>query len=263
MNNKILTFFGFTRMPFSKDLKVDEIFKSSMISGLLGMFELGISTEDMMLLYGEIGCGKSVALRLFLESLDSNKYYPMYLKSSRMKTSHLYNSILVAVKIEPPFRIYAAKRAYEKIISEFRKKPVIILDDAQELTDDALLELKNLVSFDVDSKNRLCIILSGQPEIAEKLKFSLFAPVMQRIRLQYQANSMTLEETCQYIEHQINISGKETSIFTDDAKAEIFKRSNGIPRLVNKECYKALIVACTKEREIVEPSILPPSDSYE
>lgn len=260
MNNRVLTFFGLTKMPFTKDIEVSDIFKSSMTDGLLGMFELGLFTEDMMLLYGEIGCGKSVALRLFLDSLDANKYYPLYLKSGKMKISHLYNAILDGMKVDPPFRLHAAKRLYEKVISDFRKKPVIILDDVQDLTDDAILELKNLVSFDVDSKNRLCIILSGQSEIADKLNFSLFAPVMQRIRLIYQAHNMSLEETCQYIDHQLKTCGKETSMFTDDAKAEIFKRSNGTPRLVNKECFMSLIVACAKEREIIEPSILPPAD---
>jgi len=261
MNSKLLTFFGLTKTPFTKEIQTQDILKSSMITGLLGMFELGIPTEDIMLLYGEIGSGKSYALRLFIESLDSNKYYPLYLKSSGMNVSHLYNAILSGIKVEPPFRLYAVKRLYEKVIPEFKKKPVIILDDAQDLTDKALLELKNLVNFDVDSKNKICIILSGQPEIADKLKFSLFASVMQRIRLQYQTHNMSLEETCQYIDHHLKICGKETSLFTDDAKAEVFKRADGIPRLVNKECYRALIAACAKERDIVEPSILPPADS--
>jgi type II secretory pathway predicted ATPase ExeA len=261
MNNRFLKFFGLTKMPFSKEINVQEILKSDMINGLLGMFELGISTEDIMLLYGEIGCGKSAALRLFIESLDGNRYYPLYLKSSGMKVSHLYNAILSGIKVEPPFRLFAAKRLYEKVITEFKKKPVIIMDDAQDLSDVALLELRNLVSFDVDSRNRLCVILSGQSEIAEKLKFSLFAPVMQRIRLQYQAYGMSIEETCQYIDHHLKICGKDSRLFTDDAKAEIFKRTDGIPRLVNKECYKALIAACTKKRDIVELSILPPEDT--
>ncbi len=263
MNNKLLTFFGLTRMPFSKEIPTGDIFKSGMIDGLLGMFELGISTEDIMLVFGKIGCGKTIALRLFMGSLDTNKYYPLYLKSSGMNIPHLYKSILCGMKVEPPSRLYGVKKLYEKIIPESRKKPVIILDDAQDLTDDALLEIKNLVSFDADSRNRLCVIVSGQMEIADKLKFSLFTPLMQRIRLQYQANSMGLEETCQYIDHQLSICGKESSIFTDDSKSEIFKRTNGIARLVNKECFKAIIAACAKGREIVEPSILPPPDLQE
>ena len=64
MNSKLLTFFGLTKTPFTKEIKTQEILKSSMITGLLGMFELGIPTEDIMLLYGEIGSGKSYALRL-------------------------------------------------------------------------------------------------------------------------------------------------------------------------------------------------------
>ncbi len=257
MNNKLLTFFGFTKMPFTKDIKVQDIFRSVMMKELHSMFELGLPTEDIMMIFGEIGSGKSVALRLFIESLDTNKYYPIYLKSCGMNIFNLYSAILSSIKVEPPFHLFTAKKLYEKVISESRKKPIIILDDVQELTDDALLEMKNLVSFDVDSRHKLCIIISGQTEIAERLKFSLFASVMQRIRLKYHVKTMSLPETCQYIDHQLKISGKQNSIFTDDAMAEIFKRTNGIPRLVNKECYRAVITACTKEREIIEPSILP------
>jgi len=257
MNNKLLTFFGFTRMPFTKDIKVQDIFRSAMIKELHSMFELGISTEDIIMIFGEIGSGKSVALRLFIESLDANKYYPIYLKSCGMNTFNLYNAILSSIKVEPPFHLFTSKRLYEKNISESRRKPIIILDDVQDLTNDALMEIKNLVSFDADSRHRICIIISGQMDIAERLKFSLFASVMQRIRLKYHVKGMSLEETCQYIDHQMKISGKETSVFTDDAMAEIFKRTNGIPRLINKECYQAIIIACTKRREIIEPSILP------
>ncbi len=261
MNNKLLTFFGFTKTPFTKEIETDEIFKSDIINELHSMFELGIPTEDIMLIFGEIGCGKSAALRLFFESLDVNKYYPIYLKSCGMNAACLYSAILTGKKIEPPYRLFNAKRLYEKVVSESRAKPVVILDDAQDLADDALLEIKNLVSFNADSTNRLCVIISGQMEIAEKMRFSLFAPVMQRIRLKFQVKGMGLEETCRYIDHRLKICGKDTPIFTDDAMAEIFKRSNGIPRLVNKECYTAIIAACAKKRDIIEPSILPPQDS--
>ena len=260
MNNKLLTHFGFTAMPFTKNLRVENIFKSCMIQGIHGMFELGISTEDIMLISGDVGCGKSVALRLFIESLDCNIYYPLYLKSSRMNAAHLYNAILTGLKIEPPFQLQAAKMLYEKVIPEFRKKPVIILDDVQDLSDGAMLEIKNLVSFEADSKNRICVIMAGQSEIAEKLKFSLFTPIMQRIRLQYHAIGMGIEETCKYIQHNLTVCGKETTLFTDDAKAEIFKRTNGIPRLVNKECFRAIIAGCAKGSLLIEPSILPPPE---
>ena len=237
-------------MPFSKEIPVNDIFKSNMINGLLGMLELGIPTEDIMLISGKIGCGKTIALRLLIGTLDNSKYYPLYLKSSGINIPHLYKSILCGMKIEPPSRLYYVKRLYEKTIPEFRKKPVIILDDAQDLTDEALLEIKNLVSFDADSSNRLCVIISGQMELVDKLNFSFFSPLMQRIRLQFHAGSMDLEETCRYIDHQLNICGKDNSIFTDDSKSEIFKRTNGLARLVNKECYKAIIAACTKGKEI-------------
>jgi type II secretory pathway predicted ATPase ExeA len=247
-------------MPFVKGLLVKEIFQSNMISGLLTMFELGIATEDIMLTFGDIGCGKSMALRLFIDNLDCNKYFPLYLKSGKMKTTALYKAILTGLKIEPPFRLSDAKILYEKVITEHKKKLILILDDAQDLADDALLEIRNLVSFDVDSTNRICIIIAGQPEIFEKLKYSLFAPVMQRIRLKYQASGMSLKETCKYIEHNLSVSGKANSLFTDDAKSEIFKRTGGIPRLVNMECYKAIIAACMEVKDIIEPSSMPPAE---
>lgn len=227
--NNILTHFGFTKMPFVKNIAATEIFKSESIDGLLGMFNFGISTEDIMLAFGEIGCGKTVALRLFINSLDKNKYHPLYIKTGRMNASHLYNAICSGIKIKSPSRYAAARNVYEKAISSFREKIILIMDDAQDMHDDALLEIRNLVNFEVDSQNRICIILSGQPELEEKLRYKPFAPVKQRIRLTFNAMSMNLEETCRFINHQLELVQSKPNVFTDDAKSEIFKRSNGLP----------------------------------
>lgn len=263
MTDKILSFFGFTRIPFSKTIPTREVFKSSMLEGLFAMFNLGVENEDILLVYGGVGCGKTVALRLFMQNLDSSRYHPVYIKGGNMNAGALYKNILTSLKVEPPSRSFAARKVYEKTINESRKKPVIILDDGQDLQDDALSELKTMVNFDTDSSNKLTIVLAGQPELYDRLGFTLFAPVMQRIRLSYNLGSLNLEETCRYINHQLTICGADNSIFTDDANSEIFKRSGGVPRIINRECFKAIIIASAKGKNIIEPSVLPAPDLQE
>ena len=185
LKGKLLTFFGFTRMPFVKEVSTGDIFPTEMSNSLPGMLDFGLTTEDIMLVYGEVGCGKSVALRLFMESLDTSRYAAVYIKCGGIYPAHLYQAILLGLKIEPAFRLHAVKRQYEKYVGELNKKPVIVLDDAQDLSDEALCEIKHLVSFEADSKHRVCVVLSGQIELSEKLSFSLFSALAQRIRLQH------------------------------------------------------------------------------
>ena len=86
-------------------------------------------------------------------------------------------------------------------------------------------------------------MLAGQPELRELLKYATFAAVRQRIRISFHMLPMTLPETCTYIDHHTARCGRPTSIFADDAKADIHRHAGGLPRLVNALCYRSILHA--------------------
>lgn len=248
----VLDYYGLTNMPFGKEIAVEDIFKTSQINNSSAMIELGLANEDIILLTGSVGCGKSVALRMFTDNLDQNKYLPIYLRGNNMNQVELYKFILQELKIEAPRSRIKVKTLYFRTVMESSKKPVVIIDDAQDMAEEALLSIKAMVNFDQDSASRICFVLAGQPELRETIRFSHFESLRQRIKLSVHLSGMGLEETCGYIDHSLKIAGRSSSIFSDSAKSEIYNRSEGISRQVNKVCYQAIVNGAINKCDIID-----------
>jgi len=256
MVNLVLDFFGFSKMPYGKDITLNDIFETKSFIEARAMLRFGVSQEDIILLSGPVGAGKSVVLKSFIGELDTNRYTPVYLRGNSLSAGELYRSILSELKVEPPYFSQKAKMLFFKAIPELNKKPVVIIDDAQDLEDSALKDIKSMVNFDFDSKNLVTFVLAGQNELCDKLKYVDFMPTMQRIRISHKMGTMTLEETCAYIDHRTKICQSNQIIFADDAKSEIHKRTGGLPRLVNHICYNTILKAVAKGVKIIESSNL-------
>ncbi|MBN2882955.1 MAG: AAA family ATPase [Clostridia bacterium] len=254
---QVLTFYGMQTMPFGKDIHTSEVFQALALKDAQAMLEMGLETEDILLLTGPVGCGKSVTVRHFMASLDNNRYIPIYIQGQIKSVTELYKMILKGLLIEPPFSPTKAKILYIKSIMEMKKKPVIIIDDAQDMADQSLLAIKSLVNFAQDSSNKVTILLSGQPELKDKLTYSMFAAIRQRIKLDISLNPMSLEETCRFIDHFLAICGRQVSVFSDNAKSEIFRMASGIPRVVCRICFKALIQGTIKKRDVIDSGDIP------
>jgi len=254
---QVLNFYGLSCMPFGKEIHSSDIFQTAALKDAYAMLELGVETEDILLLSGPIGCGKSVTIRYFISSLNSNLYVPVYIQGQIKSASDLCKMILKELLIDPPFSPAKVKALYSKSVMEMNKKPVIIIDDAQDLMDAPLLSIKALINFEQDSRNKVTVLLAGQPELKDRLSFSLFSSIRQRIKLDIFLNSMSLEETCRYIDHSLKICGRPSSVFSDNAKAEIYKISSGIPRVITRVCFKALIQGTIRKTEIIDSGDIP------
>jgi len=102
MREAILTHYGFSHLPFGKDIAESTIFPTEELSRTAAMLELGIESEDVMLLSGPIGCGKSLIIRHGLTGLDTNRYQPIYLRGNISTEGELVKALLRGMKIEPP-----------------------------------------------------------------------------------------------------------------------------------------------------------------
>jgi len=252
MKNTVLDFFGFSQIPFSKVLSPKQLFHSHEYKEAFAQLEYGIPVEDIMLLSGPIGCGKSAVLNALIQSLDPNRYSPIYIRGNSLSAAELYKTILSGLDHKPPYSSGASKRLFYKLIPELSKKPVIFVDDAQEVKESALLALKSMVNFGSDSENRITFILCGQPELKSTLKYSQFLSLKQRIRLFFHMQGLSLQETCAYIDHQTKIAGKPTPVFADDAKVKIHHSAEGIPRRINLISYRSIVNAALNEISIID-----------
>jgi general secretion pathway protein A len=253
----VLDFYGLKHMPFGKDVSVENIFSTEQIENTSAMLKLGITDEDIILLTGPVGSGKSVTVRTFTANLDQNSFIPIYLQGNNMNQVELYKSILLEMKTEAPRSRIKVKNLYFKTVAEATKKPVVIIDDAQDMSEEALLSIKAMVNFNQDSASRICFILVGQPELKETISFCQFESLRQRIKLNVHLKGMGLENTCAYIDHSLKTAGRENTIFSDSAKSEIFNRSEGISRQVNKLCYQAILGGAINKCDIIDSKDLP------
>ena len=186
-----------------------------------------------------------------------------YVRGAGLSAAGLVKTILHELKIDPPFFTGQASQLFFKTIPELHKKPVVIIDDAQDLAAAALTAIKSMVNFHFDSRTNITFILAGQPELRELLKYAPFAAVRQRIRISYHMPPMTLPETCSYIDHHTARCGRPAAIFADDAKADIHRHAAGIPRLVNALCYRSILHAAANDIRIISATNIVTDDLFD
>jgi len=120
------------------------------------------------------------------------------------------------------------------------------------MQESALLSVKDLVNFDSDSESRITFVLCGQPELRETLRYSRLASVHQRIRHWVEFSGLSLKDTCDYIDHAVTLAGRPSPVFSDNAKAQIHKRSLGIPQPINRICLLTLFEGAAQKRSIID-----------
>jgi type II secretory pathway predicted ATPase ExeA len=256
LDTTVLDFFGFSRLPFSKSLAAGQAFTTESFREAAARLTFAIGEEDFFLLSGAVGVGKSVVLHSFICELDTNRYTPLYIRGASLSDGELFKAILAGLDREPPRFSQTAKRLYFSVVPELTRKPLVILDDAQDLKESALMSLKAMANFGCDSQSKIAFILSGQPELRARLRLSQFLPLLQRIRLSFHMKPMSLEETCRYIDHHTSTAGALSPLFSDSAKADIHRHAEGIPRAVNSVGYRSIIAAAVKQRKVIDSADL-------
>lgn len=256
----IKNFFGLHKMPFSKLIGVNELYRSSSFQEACARMQIGLENEDVVLLSGAVGSGKSNVLRYFTHNLDTNAYRCIYIAADEFKIGEIAKRALTALNIEVPYSGASAIRKLQQTIIKLNRekalKPLLIIDEIQELPTSTLVSLKNLLNYNMDSEILLFLILCGQNSIYEKLGYPQLESLSRRIRIRYTLRPLSVEETGYYISHQMKVCGVEQSLFSDDTKAAIFQHSKGILADINALCFELLIYAAAQSKQIVEPSML-------
>jgi general secretion pathway protein A len=130
------------------------------------------------------------------------------------------------------------------------RETVLIIDEAQDLTNELLEQVRLLSNLETDERKLLQIVLMGQPELRERLNDHALRQLRQRITVRYHLNPLTRAEVAQYVQHRLRVSGAQGGpYFTWGALWRIYHYSGGIPRLVNAVCDKALLAGFVEQSE--------------
>ena len=254
-------FYGFTRVPFSRTIATQDLFPTAGQKELNARLAYLVRERGLGLVTGDIGSGKSTAVRTFAASLDFNRYLVVYLANPTTGMTGLYRDLVVSLGYEPPFskpRLVARIRtALEELNVTKHRAPVVVLDEAHLLTQPMLEQLRLLFSDKMDSQSLATLVLVGHPDLRRTLHLSVHEAFTQRLAVRYHLGPLDLQETIGYIKHQVRIAGYTAgTLFTDDAIQRIFEYTKGIPRRINQVCTTALMAGLIDQKSVLDESTL-------
>ena len=219
--------------------------------------------RGFVLLSGEIGSGKTLVTHLLLQHLEDHAQIAL-VRNTHLNSSQLIRLICDEFSIQTP--THADKAGMLLAINQFLiqqlaedRLVVVIIDEAQNLSDKVLEELRMLSNLETSSEKLLQIVLVGQPELRDKVSQPHLEQLRQRIALSYHLEPLTLEEITNYINHRLTVAaaeGGQKAQFTLEAIAKVARFSRGTPRIINGLCDNALLYGFTaKTHTIDEPLI--------
>jgi len=241
-------FFGFKEKPFKLVPNPAYLFLSKSHEEALAHLNYAISQGDGFVeITGEVGTGKTTLCRAFLENLDEDTV-AAYIFNPKLGPKQLIKSINDEFGIK-----YDADNTKDLIdkLNAFlmhnkavNKRVLILIDEAQNLSNTVLEQLRLLSNLETTKEKLLQIILVGQPELAQMLDSYELRQIGQRINLRYRILPLNFKETIEYIQYRINIASQRTGVKFDRAAfRHIYKHSRGIPRVINIACDRALLTA--------------------
>lgn len=248
-------YFSFTREPFSRELSPAEVFISKGHHELLARLRHAIETGSLAVITGQVGSGKSTAIRSIMQSLEASRYRYIYLASSELSPAEFYKSLLYQVNVQPGRGFSENKRLVAQAMLELHQKgikPVAVIDEAQELTVKMLSEIRFVLNYQTDSFSPLMVILAGQPQLAEILRLQVLECIRQRINVHYRLPCLEENEISAYILHHLKVAGLDKQIFTDAAVQLIYQFSKGIPRRINNICRYAIVAAVVADSPTID-----------
>lgn len=244
--------------PFSKELNTSCCYESRSYKEALARLELMIQNRYLGVLTGEVGGGKSTLIRRLFAGLDDMTYAPIYLCKAGLKPRDFYGTMLTHMGVEPCYNVGKARQQWEDALqartAQGERMLVVVVDEAHEMSDAMLSELRFVMNHNMDSYSLFPLILVGQPELRKILRLKKHEATVQRIGMQYHLTAMTKEETYNYIRHHMKVAQIELPIFAEGAMQRVYAASQGLPRVTNQICAQTLLDVSSKELEVIEES---------
>jgi len=264
-----LEFFGFKEEPFKLTPDINYFFASEAHQKSFEYLEYFLKSEEgFAVLIGEPGTGKTITLRKFINTFNGEAVFA-YILFPRLSPEELFRYILQdfgvdTSKEEDKNTLFLKLRDLLIELRKKNKKAVVIVDEAQDIPDETLEELRLLSNLETDDMKLLQIVLSGQPELERKLNSTAFQQLKQRITVYFKLRPLSKEEVRQYVNYRLKKAGGDKVEVTNKAISLLHKFSKGIPRLINAIMERAIMAAyLDKSFTINEKHIKRAFDSLE
>jgi type II secretory pathway predicted ATPase ExeA len=256
------SFYGLKENPFNVNPDPRFLYLTKQIEEALTGLMYGIQTrKGFITLTGEVGTGKTTLVNRLLDWLHHRKSRTAFLFNSRINSNQLFDFILAEFDIpcDSKSKSQQLMKLNSWLLDRYRmgETVVLIIDEAQNLTYPVMEEIRLLTNLETSTEKLLQIILSGQPELEEKLKLPQLRQLRQRIMLRCKTAALSKEQTQSYIVERLKIAGAPSeAIFSPAAVDAIHIYSLGIPRVINLLCEHALVNGFVEQQRPIQPKII-------
>lgn len=254
-------FFGLHEKPFSIAPDPRYLYMTDQHREALAHLLFGIGDEGgFILLTGDIGTGKTTICRSLLNQLPDNADIA-FIVNPRLSVNELLQSICDELGVE--YTDSSSVKVLVDGLNQFLlegyasgRNTILIIDEAQNLADEVLEQLRLLTNLETSEKKLLQLILLGQPELNDKLAQDNLRQLAQRVTARFHLQPLSADETTAYIKHRLHIAGFRGELFSRAALKHIHNESRGVPRLVNVICDRSMLGAYTKDSIDIEYPIV-------
>jgi type II secretory pathway predicted ATPase ExeA len=227
----------------------------------LACLEYGISSrKGFTVLTGEVGTGKTTLLRRALGSFSGRRVSTAFVFNPRLDVLDFLEFVLTDFGLVPANRTKSGMllQLNRWLIERYRMDEtcVVVVDEAQNCSWELLEEIRLLTNLETSSEKLLQIVLSGQPELEEKLRQPSVRQLRQRVALWCRTQPLTESQTHAYVAERLRIAGATWQIFSPEALDLVHRYSRGIPRIINLLCENSLIVAYVEQVQQVTAAIV-------
>jgi general secretion pathway protein A len=254
-------YFGFRERPFSitpdpRFFYTNPRYQEAYASLLYGIHE----RRGFIVLTGEIGTGKTTLLRRLMENMEPHIRFVFF-----YNTTLTYEEILdficqeLELQVKEAGRLHKIQLLNRFLVDRLAKGEIVVLliDEAQNLGEDVLENLRLLSNLETSTEKLLQIVLVGQPELEVKLNHYELRQLKQRIAIQRRLERLDDEEVGPFIHYRLSAVGyKRQQLFTPEAIQEIAYYSKGFPRLINILCDNALLMAYATSKKRITPELV-------
>ena len=251
-------FYGLTEPPFSLTPDPRYFYRSAAHHRAFELLQYGIQRrEGFMVLYGDIGAGKTTLCRTVLDTLDTNVYTALLLNPFLSETD-LIKAVLkdfgVPVSSTGKQELINALNDFLLSIRAKRARAVIVIDEAQNIPLQTLEQIRILSNLETNKEKLLQILLVGQLNLMDVLSKPELRQLHQRISIKCELSPLTREEVADYIRHRLAVAGSTTPqvSFTPDGIRYMYEYSGGIPRLVNLIADRSLLAGMALNAQTID-----------
>ena len=239
--------FHFTTTPFTREIRVEQRFSLSFFDETIAALMRAIEMRASAALVAPAGSGKTALLRALIEQLPEARYRVHYVKVSCLSKRDMCREIAVACGAEPagsyPMLVRRLQERFLSYSATDGVRPVLLLDEAQDLRPDVLDMLRIVTNFEMDSRLVLSVLLAGQTSLRDLLRRDAHESIARRLAHCATLRLLTREESQRYLAHRCAIAGATTLPFNAGATDALFEIACGNLRATDQLALKALEIA--------------------